>query len=376
MEGFTLCSHCFGRNRRNRRVRLGKDKECFICRGLFSEIGSLVSETAKKMKGIEWKTFSVSSTIPREVLIREEDVWDHGSLFHALSIKNGLNRVLAAEVSSATGRKPGMPNPDISIVFDFLRKKAMVTPNPLFIFGRYNKFSRDISQSKWYCRKCWGKGCSFCKGTGRMYISVEDILSAVFIPKANAKEASFHAAGREDIDARMLGDGRPFILELMEPKRRRLNLKKIEKEINKDRRVGVNDLMFVRKEDIPIVTNARFDKDYLATLKAGKKMSKKDLKKIKELEGCTIHQRTPTRVAHRRADKVRKRKIKIIRPTIKKGKIHLLLTVEAGTYVKEFAYGDGGRTRPSISSVLGCKVECDKLDVLKVHDHLLRLVLC
>ena len=30
-----------------------------------------------------------------------------------------------------------------------------------------------------------------------------------------ARECKFHSAGREDIDVRMLGDGRPFALELI-----------------------------------------------------------------------------------------------------------------------------------------------------------------
>lgn len=375
MDEFVLCRHCLGRNGRNRRAKLCDETECFVCRGLFLEIEPLVSDAVKKLGGVEWKTFSVSSAIPREVLIREEEVLDYGPLSDALSIKNELNGILAKRISSATGKKQSALNPDISIEFDFWGKTVRVAKNPLFVFGRYNKFSRNISQSKWHCKRCGGRGCNFCGGTGRMYVSIEDILSSFFIPKAEATGASFHAAGREDIDARILGDGRPFILELKEPKKRSLNLKGIEKKVNGDKRINAMDLAFVRKEDIPLVTNSRFDKDYCAILDVDKKISKGDVKKIKKLEGRMIAQETPTRVIHRRADIVRKRRIKKLLPTIKNGRIHLFLTVEAGTYVKEFINGDGGRTKPSISSVLGCRAECKELDVLKVHDDILRLVL-
>ena len=376
MDEFVLCRHCLGRNGRNRRAKLCGETECFVCRGLFLEIESLVSDAVKKLDGVEWKTFSVSSAIPREVLIREEEVLDYGPLSDTLSIKNELNGILAKRISSATGKKQSALNPDISIEFDFAGKTASVAKNPLFVFGRYNKFSRNISQSKWHCKRCGGRGCKFCGGTGRMYVSIEEILSSFFIPKAEAMGASFHAAGREDIDARMLGNGRPFILELKEPKKRSLNLKGIEKEVNGDKRINARDLAFVRKEDIPLVTNSRFDKDYCAILDVDKKISKGDVKKIKKLEGRMIAQKTPMRVIHRRADIVRKRRIKKLLPTIKNGRIHLFLTVEAGTYVKEFINGDGGRTKPSISTTLGCRAECKELDVLKVHDDILRLVLC
>ena len=35
----------------------------------------------------------------------------------------------------------------------------------------------------------------------------------------DASKALFHAAGREDVDVRMLGSGRPFVLELINAKR-------------------------------------------------------------------------------------------------------------------------------------------------------------
>jgi hypothetical protein len=42
----------------------------------------------------------------------------------------------------------------------------------------------------------------------------------------------------------------------------------------------------------------------------------------------------------------------------------LALETEAGTYVKEFVHGDFGRTRPSLSSVIGdCETDIIELDV-------------
>jgi tRNA pseudouridine synthase 10 len=38
------------------------------------------------------------------------------------------------------------------------------------------------------------------------------------LPIFGSKIAYLHAAGREDIDVRMLGQGRPFIIEFVNPK--------------------------------------------------------------------------------------------------------------------------------------------------------------
>ena len=44
------------------------------------------------------------------------------------------------------------------------------------------------------------------------------------------------------------------------------------------------------------------------------------------------------------------------------------MTAEAGTYIKEWVHGDGGRTRPSLSERLGVACEVLELDVLDIHD--------
>ena len=77
----------------------------------------------------------------------------------------------------------------------------------------------------------------------------------------------------------------------------------------------------------------------------------------------TIHQKTPLRVLHRRANIIRERKVlqvKAIR--IDDHHFRLELSTEAGTYVKEFVHGDLGRAIPSIASLAGCKTNLLELD--------------
>jgi len=82
-----------------------------------------------------------------------------------------------------------------------------------------------------------------------------------------------------------------------------------------------------------------------------------------------IAQRTPTRVAHRRADRVRTRRIvsaSIVEAA--EGRFTLDLRAEAGTYIKEWVEGDDGRTDPSLSGLLGAPLTVEFLDVLDIHD--------
>ena len=71
---------------------------------------------------------------------------------------------------------------------------------------------------------------------------------------------------------------------------------------------------------------------------------------LKTLQGATIHQRTPERVAHRRADKIRERIVLDIEYAGEQdGKFVVEVLGEAGLYIKELVSGDGGRTRPESS---------------------------
>ena len=50
------------------------------------------------------------------------------------------------------------------------------------------------------------------------------------------------------------------------------------------------------------------------------------------------------------------------------GRFTVQLRTEAGTYVKEWVEGDGGRTDPNLSGVLGVPLKVESLDVLEIHD--------
>ena len=97
------------------------------------------------------------------------------------------------------------------------------------------------------------------------------------------------------------------------------------------------------------------------------------LETIAKLAGVKLAQRTPERVAHRRADLIRRRTVfetsKPIIDTMEDGvrEIEFTLRCESGTYVKETVHGDGGRTQPSLSSLIQAKCDVLWLDVGDIH---------
>ena len=207
-----------------------------------------------------------------------------------------------------------------------------------------------------------------------MYESVEGIIGAPIRRAFEGEETAFHASGREDIDAVMRGSGRPFAIEVKNPRKRKADMHALQKEINRDVRIRVPSLSTVSQHFVKVVCSSHFEKEYEAEVSLEREIAKSDFKKILSLSGKTIWQQTPTRVLHRRADLQRKRKIISISAKGKGKKLTLRIRAQAGTYIKELVSSDSGRTKPSISGILGCKAIVEKLDVVKIHDEFLRRV--
>ena len=93
-----------------------------------------------------------------------------------------------------------------------------------------------------------GLGCNKCNNTGQLYPdSVQSLVAHPFLIASDSSEDLFHGMGREDIDAAMLGNGRPFVLELRMPKKRDLDLVNLMMTVNSinENRIKISNLKMV-----------------------------------------------------------------------------------------------------------------------------------
>lgn len=168
----------------------------------------------------------------------------------------------------------------------------------------------------------------------------------------------------------MLGNGRPFILEIKRPKRRNINLEEIAREINASGKVEVLNLRFTTPDEAERVLSTPHRKEYLALVLVKEGVTPEEAEEVaKKLTGLEIHQRTPWRVRKARADKVRVRRVHYAEARwIDDKHFELRLITDGGLYIKELISGDKGRTKPSVSDLLGKPAWCERLDVLNVLD--------
>jgi len=188
----------------------------------------------------------------------------------------------------------------------------------------------------------------------------------------SAENAVLHGAGREDIDARMIGTGRPFILEVVAPKRRTADLATVEDTINRGAagRVAVTLVRWCERSEVETLKSSKAHKKYRILVEVEGALSAQEFANaLKTLQGVTIHQRTPERVAHRRADKVRERRVLDIGFVGEQDGRYLVEVLgEAGLYIKELVSGDQGRTTPSLAEILQRPARVASLDVVQVGE--------
>ncbi|MBD3397956.1 tRNA pseudouridine(54/55) synthase Pus10 [Candidatus Micrarchaeota archaeon] len=360
----SLCSICNSRFQKE-----FPEGPCHICENQLDNLNQLL-QNAESTIPAEWNTFAISTSIPKKTLAKEEEAWDQSE---GECLKNWLNARLSQHLEKSTGKTYSPMNADGRISTNFSTLEATASNEPLFIFGRYKKLVRGICQSKWLCLRCNGSGCRHCNGKGKMYDeSVEELIGDAALTQTRGKY-ELHASGREDIDVLNFA-GRPFILQIKNPTTISINLGKLTEEINSQKKLELTDLKLVPPGSVSLVADSHFPKTYRAWIASDQPLLEEDSQKLNEFS-FTLNQRTPERVAHRRADKIRHRHAQVLKAKLENSQIVADIKADPGTYIKELIHGDKGRTDPSISSFLNKPCTCARLDVIEIEDDFLTFIL-
>ena len=333
------------------------DEPCWVCEGLCERFDELATRAIDALGDTELYTYQVGSRIPP--LLEENDRLLRIDAGFEPDAGEDLGSELNREVGRRIGRRLGVEvdfhRPDVQFLVDVESDSIEVQRNSVSIYGRYRKLERDIPQTEW----------------DKFDESVEELVAPPFLSAFRGTDAVFHGAGREDVDALMLGSGRPFVLEIKEPHRRMADLDELQAAVNggTNGKVEIEALAFATHEMIERVKEHDASKTYRATVEFFEPVDESAFEAaVGALEGATIQQRTPNRVDHRRADLVRERTVIGIDGSLTD---EYTATVEVhgegGLYIKELVSGDEGRTEPSLAGLLGVEATVSALDVVDVE---------
>jgi tRNA pseudouridine synthase 10 len=361
--------------------------ECKLCNNILlpKSIKIIAESIVEKCRGYEFENYLIGSKVDPIIVDMEDEIRSRFKVNTGESFKANLNRLVGKTLFEWWNKPIKYNKPDITILLALKNNEITIELQPisLFIKARYQKFVRNLPQTRWHCVVCRGKKidkftgveCVECGGTGLKYLeSIHDLIGSPILKAVGGEDVKFHGAGREDYDARCIGSGRPFVIEIKLPKLRKIDLISLEKQINKDciDRIQVSPFDYTSKKELIHIKNSSEStfKVYqlLARLKEAishELFNEKMIEAKKKLTDKIIYQRTPQRVAHRRADKTRKKKIyeisgKFVDP------VHIFIEVKSdgGTYIKELISGDNCRTTPSLTQIFGVPMKCVELDIV------------
>lgn len=354
--------------------------ECWVCNGETATFDEWAKRAVEAIGDVAFETYQVGTRASplieeNETMLRElaDLPEESGEQFNS-----EMNREVGKRVGKSTGATVDFERPDVQLLLDVAADTVEATVNSAFVYGRYRKLERGIPQTEWPCRECNGAGtrsgepCVYCDGTGYQYPeSVEQLTAPPIEAAMDGTDSKFHGAGREDIDAKMLGTGRPFVVEVEAPRERFPDVEALETRVNDfaDGKVEVEGLRLATYESVERVKELPASKTYRAQVAFDEPIDEAALEAALEaLDGTTIEQETPSRVDHRRASKVRTRTVyeisgRLDAPTEATIEIH----GEGGLYVKELVSSDAGRTTPSLAGELGVDCHVTALDVLAVE---------
>ena len=328
-------------------------------------IESFAQQILRNQEECEFHSFWIGVTVGGPIEAQE-----------AVVLKAELKRRVGERVEAVAPHLNATPaGPDVRFILHHPEGRVVVIVQPLLVYGRYRKHSREIPQSRWPCRWCRGQGCEKCEGTGKRFDrTVEEILAQPVLAVSRAVRTKLHSIGREDVDARMLGRGRPFILECSSPRVRTFDLGAIQEEVNHACREECEffELQLVKPDLRERMKEMNPDKSYRALVHCLVPARREAVAKLAGLRDVTLTQETPRRVLHRRPNRVRERVVRecaveFLGASDPVEKFYLTLRTQSGAYIKEFISGDQGRTRPSVDQMLGVPCDCIELDVLEVH---------
>ncbi|GIL84532.1 hypothetical protein Vretifemale_13096, partial [Volvox reticuliferus] len=307
---------------------------------------------------------TAACSLPRPVLTRLFP-WPPLTLAKRRGLGKQQTEKPAVPVPAAAGAAAGAANevdgmamePELSSAAAAVRAIPRVyvraVHKPLLLAGRYCKLRRHMPQSPW-----------FILGTGARIggRSVQEAIEHFVLPLYGTLTAKMITGGREDADVRMLGSGRPFILELQGALRGHPppeTLRCLEQHM-RDSNCGVTvqGLTACGPASLDAIKAAEEHKEktYRALCWAETPPEEEDLQALVAMGRLEVAQDTPVRVLHRRAAKIRPKWVRVESASAVQGQPHyfvIQLRTQAGAYVKEFCHGDFGRCRPSLGGLLG-----------------------
>ena len=237
-----LCDNCLGRffinsthlssgkrlgNKIRNLINSRSVTKCYICKNLLSNADLYVKMMQNASMGYEFSTFTVGAILKQSIIERDDKLRSKFNLHGVDGIKTAVTRELGKKFVSKTKKRIDHLLADITFTINFKTEQCNVKTKPIFLYGKYIKNKRGLSQKEESCQDCKGKGCIFCNNHGIVsFDSIEGKISKFLYEKFETEQVKFTWIGGEDKTSLVMGNGRPFFVKIFDPHIRKVRFQK------------------------------------------------------------------------------------------------------------------------------------------------------
>lgn len=364
IKKYNLCDYCLGRLF-TKQLRLSSNKilgkklkngresnhSCYICKNLFDNLDHFLKLMLDSSFDYKFRTFSIGTIIKPSIVDRDDALKSEFKLRGIDGIKSDITKELVKLFSKKTKKITNYIDPEIIFTVNLKEPSCNLRSKPIVISGRYTKSKRGYSQKQKSCDNCSGKGCRTCNFHGiSEFNSVEGVISKLIFKKFGGTTTKFTWIGGEDKSSLVLGSGRPFIVKLQNPLKRKIKLSDYASDF-----ISIFNLKII--DDSP-KTPLKFSS--LATIKIStdSKFDAENLKKLKNLKNSPI-------IVSEKSGKSYEKKIFDINYKKTSDQIILVkIRVEGGLPIKRFVIGND--VTPNISETIGTHCIPEEFDFLEI----------
>ena len=354
LKNYHLCQNCIKRlgSKSHGKKYLKPNKfsknKCYICKDIFEILDAMLLNIYEKTNTFDFKTFNLGLTLKNSYLERDDFLKSKFKIKGSENIKFSISNELAKKIAKKTKSRKNIEEPDIFLQINFKNDSCTIRSKPIFVYGRYNKKIRNISQKLKPCQNCNGVGCHNCNFTGLENIeSVEGKISYFLKRKFDSNQVQINWIGGEDQSSLVLGNGRPFFAKIMNPKKRNRLLRKSSD-------LDTVFLSELRKLSVQPKGSVPFKSEVSITIDTKKSISLSTLKKLYILKNAEIMNHSKNK------RNIRKRIYDVHYKKLGKTTFLLDLFVDGGIPIKSFV--ENSDLTPNISELLGNQCLCKKLD--------------
>jgi tRNA pseudouridine synthase 10 len=321
------------------------------------KLGVMAQEIHSTLDGqYEFDTFLIGTSLATQFIEKEDEVRSKYRIRGKISIKSHITSEVREKFQRLTSAKEVFEKPDLMITLNIFWNKdhtISTRARSMIAAGRYTKNQRGISQREPKPQTISSLADNQPNIANNSNVrSVEAIISDTVIAATECSEVRFSWLGSEDKNSLVLGRGRPFYVEVLNPKKRTFLNNTIT--VNEHHVSAQLDFLSAGFPRSPLRSRT-ITRILIRCLESG---LEPNLNKLDSLAGTTVKLKSKFSLSEKKIYSVMVNRVD-------NNQFYLTIDADSGLSIKQFV-GGMEYANPNVSMLVAANCDCVYFDILDV----------